>query len=146
MISLNTGFDLWDPGAPSGKQCKRIPPLQDCLDGIVDRMEYYKHIAEEADKEARKLQEENWKDEELQKMKEEVERIKRERERGFSITDDEWERIETWTKEHESTWKHEITAIGGRYDYIFTPTSLGNFLTVRCSCGAEFNATDYNKM
>ena len=36
-------------------------------------------------------------------------------------------------------------AIGGHLNYIFTPTSIGNACTIRCSiCGEKENITDYN--
>jgi len=33
--------------------------------------------------------------------------------------------------------------IGGKYTFLYTPTTLGIAVTVRCGCGEELNITDY---
>ena len=36
-------------------------------------------------------------------------------------------------------------AIGGHIEYLFTPTSIGDACTIKCTiCGTEENITDYN--
>ena len=36
-------------------------------------------------------------------------------------------------------------AIGGHIDFIFTPTSIGDACTIKCTiCGSKKNITDYN--
>jgi hypothetical protein len=35
-------------------------------------------------------------------------------------------------------------AIGGGYNWSFTPTSLGNAIVIQCTCGEELNVTDYS--
>lgn len=38
-----------------------------------------------------------------------------------------------------------ITAIGGKFTYIFTPTGIGTAIVVRCNaCGEEKDITDVN--
>lgn len=61
---------------------------------------------------------------------------------GFPITDEEMKAIEEWQKKHEAEAHNGSSyagAIGGRYSFIFTPTSIGTVGTIRCSCGADFN-------
>lgn len=57
---------------------------------------------------------------------------------SFSITADQFLKIHSWSKllpEAEG---------GGRFTYMFTPTSLGVVITVRDNItGAEINVTDY---
>ena len=38
------------------------------------------------------------------------------------------------------------TAIGGAYTICFTPTSLGDFVEVRCVDGTVLNLTDYDEL
>ena len=60
---------------------------------------------------------------------------------GFPITEEEVKVIEEWQKKHEEEVHNGSSyagAIGGRYSYSFTPTSIGTFGVVKCSCGAEF--------
>ena len=65
-------------------------------------------------------------------------------EKGFRLTKSEMKEIEEWDKNHECTLKRDKNgykysgAIGGHLTYCFTPTGLGNFVTVKCVCGKEF--------
>lgn len=38
------------------------------------------------------------------------------------------------------------TAIGGAYTICFTPTSLGDFVEIRCTDGTVLNLTDYDEL
>ncbi len=38
------------------------------------------------------------------------------------------------------------TAIGGAYTVCFTPTSIGDFVEVRCVDGTVLNLTDYDEL
>lgn len=67
---------------------------------------------------------------------------------GFPISENEHESIQAWIKNHDEE-KHGADykngkyrnsgAIGGAYTYEFTPTSIGTFGRVRCSCGRCFD-------
>ena len=87
-----------------------------------------------------------YKDKELQKMKVELEKMRREYNRGFPITDKEWDAIETWKGKHDRE-VHGLTecnekiggAIGGRYIFEFIPCTIGNIGTIKCGdCGVKF--------
>ena len=55
-----------------------------------------------------------------------------------------------WLKNHASTCEklnlfiEKETVSGGLISYIFTPTSIGNGVAVRCACGKECDVTDYD--
>ena len=65
--------------------------------------------------------------------------------RSFAIEPKDVERIDEWKARHEAE-KHNGSnyagAIGGRYTYEFTPTSIGIFGRVRCTCGDHFDYDD----
>lgn len=45
----------------------------------------------------------------------------------FELTDKEYKKLAQWKKSHKSVY---TGAIGGRYTYSFTPTSLGTVVKV----------------
>ncbi len=60
----------------------------------------------------------------------------------FEIDLDQLMKISEWDKEHKCTNK-EQGAIGGKLMYMFTPTSIGSVVKVRCSCGSEIDVSNY---
>ena len=99
----------------------------------------------------KKLKEEHYKDTELQKMKEELERVRADMYRGFPISAEEERRIKEWQDKHDAevhglkTLKERVRAggcIGGRYSYEFVSTSIGVIGIVKCNCGAKFTFQD----
>ena len=82
------------------------------------------------------LKDKNYKDNELDSMKKQVESAKIDMEimkkdmyRGFPITAKEKEAIHNWSKNHDKK-EHKNPrgyhgAIGGGFDYVFAPTSIG---------------------
>lgn len=87
-----------------------------------------------------------YKDKKLREMKDKLEATQREYNRGFPITDKEWDAIETWKGKHDRE-VHGLTecneriggAIGGRYTFEFIPTTIGIIGTIKCeSCGEKF--------
>lgn len=82
------------------------------------------------------LKDKNYKDNELDSMKKQVESARADREamrrdmyRGFPITEKEKEAIYNWSKEHDKK-EHKNPrgyhgAVGGSFNYVFTPTSIG---------------------
>ncbi len=91
------------------------------------------------------LKDKNYKDNELDSMKKQVESAKidmevmrRDMDRGFPITAKEKEAIHNWSKNHDKK-EHKNPrgyhgTIGGGFDYVFTPTSIGTI--GMCVCGA----------
>ena len=71
----------------------------------------------------------------------EIKSLRNELANGFSITGEEWEAIHQWQDKHIKEVHNGDSysgAIGGRWTYEFTPTSIGDIGTVKCSCGAEY--------
>ena len=93
-----------------------------------------------------KLKSENWKDEQLQTMERRYKEMQEDYYSGFPISKKEKDAINKWIKKHEEE-KHPSSdrlfprggAIGGSYTYRFTPTGLGTFGEIRCSCGEIFH-------
>ena len=124
----------------------RITDMQDAkdtLNELFDDIGKYVERCEKIKKEALEKVE-NWnKDEEIVKLKEEIKRLNKELYGGlgFFISVEEKEKIETWTKQHikeKHNGHYGAGAIGGRFTYEFTPTSIGEVGEVVCSCGEKF--------
>ena len=60
----------------------------------------------------------------------------------YTIDGDERELLSEWLAEHNETCQfadpYKTGAIGERLTFLFTPTSIGTFCSVRCACGEEF--------
>lgn len=54
----------------------------------------------------------------------------------FELDDDQIKLLNEWMKTRIN-YGSNTTAIGGRYTYKFTPTSIGTFITVIDSCDPE---------
>lgn len=98
----------------------------------------------ECEKEAAINRMKKWnKDEEIVKLKEEIAELKKGI--SFTISSEEIEKINQWKERHQRT-EHSMvnTTIGGRYTYIFTPTSIGDIGEIQCSCGKKFCFRELN--
>lgn len=98
-----------------------------------------------------RLKSKNYKDEELTAMRVQLEAMRKDYYRGFSISEEEQKNIRNWMDKHDEevhnchTLEDKIKrggCIGGTYKYEFVPTSIGTVGTVKCSCGAEFTFQD----
>ena len=97
--------------------------------------------------ENRQLKDAAYRDNELIKMKTELDNFKTEYYRGFPISKEDEKKIEEWKNKHER-YAHMIRSIddrlgtggsiGGRYTYEFIPTSIGTIGVVKCHCGEQF--------
>ena len=85
---------------------------------------------------------EKWRDEELQKLKEERDRIRQDSYRGFPISEKEMKAIKEWQYNHDVEQHGLLTetdrlrskeAIGGSYAFDFVGTSIGTFGSCYCS-------------
>lgn len=118
--------------------------IEDYLLDIKDLSQSKDREIERLKAENAKLKAENYKDDELAAMKKQVETAQADRKammkdmyRGFPITEEEKEAIHKWSKEHDEK-EHKNPrgyhgAIGGGFDYHFTPTSIGTVGV--CVCG-----------
>lgn len=60
----------------------------------------------------------------------------------FTMSPNQVKKFKDWSKEKIIP----STAIGGAYTVCFTPTSLGDFVEVRCVDGTVLNLTDYDEL
>lgn len=94
------------------------------------------------------LKDSNYRDKELSKLKAELDNAREDLYRGFSITEDDINRINEWKRKHEEeahglkTMEDRQMAqgcMGGVYEFRFIPTSIGIIGEVICSrCGEKF--------
>ena len=58
----------------------------------------------------------------------------------FDLVGFEVDQIDEWEKQHDKICPYAdkfIPPIGDRFTYCFSPSSIGNFITVKCVCGDE---------
>lgn len=132
---------------PETQEITHVYELEDCLKAIRVRNKDNEDLIQSLEAKVKRLESEHYKDEEIQKMKSEIEQMRKEMRAGFPITGNQQEAIKEWKRMHEET-VHGLTdnnkrmkaqgVSGGRYTYLFTPTSIGTFGSVRCVCGKEF--------
>lgn len=80
-----------------------------------------------------KLLNEQYKDKELQRLKQENEKLKDRLTYSFEVTKKEWEAIHKWQEEHCSK-NH-----GSNWSYEFLPTGIGTVGYCKCnSCGEKY--------
>jgi hypothetical protein len=64
----------------------------------------------------------------------------------FELDDLEIEKAKKFENKHIECVKKCPSTIGGYIDYIFTPTSVGTAISMKCYlCGEEENITNYDK-
>ena len=120
-----------------------VETVDKCMRMLRYRFDDQKKTIDNLRNQIKELTDSQYKDKKLQEMKAELNKMQREYNRGFPITDDEWKAIETWKEEHDRE-VHGLTecnervggAIGGRYTFEFTPCTIGTIGTIKCGkCG-----------
>lgn len=124
-----------------------VHSLEECFQAIRVRNNVNVKKIQYLEKENKKLKDEHFKDGVVQEMQQKLTKMEEDYYRGFPITEKEEELIDEWKKKHEEevhglkTRNQKLRAsgaIGGRYHYIFAPTSIGTSGKIVCSCGEEF--------
>ena len=123
-----------------------ILPIDDICEMLTEKFNSQKEIMKKLRKEIKELKDEKWKDRELQQMKAEMTKVKEEANLGFRISKEEYKAAIKWKANHEKRKHFQNSdrfyprggAIGGSYTWEFTPTSIGVFGTIKCSCGDCF--------
>lgn len=115
----------------------REKDINNAIKIIKDEFDRNKSIISDLREENARLKSASYKDEELQKMKTELEEMRNNYNRGFPISEEEHAQIKSWMNNHNK-YHSDSGAIGGGYTYCFIPTSIGTIGTVKCACGAEF--------
>lgn len=121
---------------------RTMKALKECEEHLDEVLERCTRLAEEN----ARIRDEKYKDEELQKLIEYNKELQSQYGHGFSISNQEWENINSWRKKH-NTEKHGgphpySGAIGGELTYEFVPTSIGTVCTVKCHCGESYTFRD----
>lgn len=123
-----------------------VETVDNCMKMLRYRFDDQKKTINNLRNQIKELTDSQYKDKELQKMKAELEKMQREYNRGFPITDKECGAIEAWKEKHDRE-VHGLTecneraggAIGGRYTFEFIPCSIGAVGTVKCGdCREKF--------
>lgn len=122
--------------------------LEKCFQAIRVRNKNNEDLIARLQKKNKELEEEHFKDDEIQKMRNSLGKMQSDYYRGFPISESEQRLIDEWIEEHDKI-VHGLDSLnkklkaggccGGRYSYCFVPTSIGTVGTVKCHCGAEFD-------
>ena len=104
----------------------------------------YRERIQELSSENEQLKSAHFENAEIKRLQEEVESLRAESIRSFTIDEAEAAQIRNWIRQHELE-RHEgdddsqrTGAIGGNYTYSFIPTSIGVLGKIKCGlCGAE---------
>lgn len=102
--------------------------LQDIKKVFQELWDHYRVIKsrnEYLEEEIKRIKSDTYKDEELSKMKEDYERMKKNYYRGFPISEKEEDKIDKWQNKIIEKYPANTGAIGGRFIYKFLPTSIG---------------------
>lgn len=123
-----------------------VEPVDKCMKMLQYRFDDKNRTINNLRNQIKELTDSQYKDKKLQEIKVELEKMQREYNRGFPITDKEWKAIEAWKEKHDRE-VHGLTecderiggAIGGRYTFEFIPTTIGVIGTIKCGdCGEKF--------
>lgn len=120
----------------------RIEDLDTVCDNLKAIFDEQKSTNDQLHKRLDEITDEKWKDKELQDMKAKMEQYYHEAKMGFSMTNDDQNRIQEWKDKHMAE-QHNVKAledrlhwggsVGGNFLYEFCPTSIGTIGT--CICG-----------
>lgn len=115
----------------------REETINDYLEAIKYNLLRKESHIESLRKSLKEVRDEKYASEEMQKMVKELEEIKADLRRGFSITEGESELIRNWRRNHETTVHmnpkgyHGVS--GGGYVYKFYPTAIGTSGVCQCT-------------
>lgn len=135
------------PGILTGVANKHAKEINEHIDALVTMVTGLQEQNAELKAENERLHSAYDKDAAVAELKQELKELRDMYACAFCITKEQQERIDAWKKEHDGevhgiwTADDRIRAggcCGGRYTYIFVPTSIGTSGTIRCHCGAEF--------
>ena len=125
--------EMWEKAILRGKDVKKM--LQELSDKIELMQEDHDDLVESY----RKLKDEKFKDEEIKRLKEELDFYQRNT--LVTLSDKQRENARRFQKEH-----YENCETGMRsFKYTIIPTGIGNVVEIRCpKCGEILDLTDYD--
>lgn len=119
---------------------RSFPSTNELCDIIKTRDDWYENELAKRTEELNRVKNEKFKDEEIMRLKEKINQLESSFS-DFALNRTEMSAVESWIEKHIEE-KHGgntyAGAIGGRFSYVFVPTSLGVIGTIRCGCGEEF--------
>ena len=118
-------------------QMQRLDDIKADFQKLYDHYRWVSARIEHLEKENKRLKSDAYKDEELTKMKSEYDRMKEDYFRGFPISESEEKRINKWKEKIIAMYPTGKTAIGGRFKYIFYPTSIGTSGEIKDNISGE---------
>lgn len=114
-----------------------ISEIEGAIDILSNQLIKMREKLTEAQIECASMREDNWKDEELIKMRTKLISALEDNTRGFPISAEEAEQINKWQEQHDTEIHNNPMryhgATGGGYEYLFTPTSIGVIGECMCS-------------
>ena len=131
------GYDFVDRDT-KGVKMNNYESINREIDKIQETFNYLLGENRVLREENKRLKDEHYKDEELAKLKAEIIKLEDKCMAGFSISEEEMTKITSWKVQHEQAHPMCRTAVGGRYTYSFTPTSIGVIGKIECLCGDSF--------
>lgn len=124
---------MWEKAILRGKDVKEI--LQELSDKIELMQEDHDDLVESY----RKLKDEKFKDEEIKRLKEELDFYQRNT--LVTLSDKQRENARRFQKEHYENCETGMMS----FKYTIIPTGIGNVVEIRCpKCGEILDLTDYD--
>ena len=124
---------MWEKAILRGKDVKEM--LQELSDKIELMQEDHDDLVESY----RKLKDEKFKDEEIKRLKEELDFYQRNT--LVTLSDNQRENARRFQKEHYENCKTGKVS----FKYTIIPTGIGNVVEIRCpKCGEILDLTDYD--
>ena len=125
--------EMWEKAILRGKDVKEI--LQELSDKIELMQEDHNDLVESY----RKLKDEKFKDEEIKRLKEELDFYQRNT--LVTLSDKQRENARRFQKEHYENCDTGMIS----FKYTIIPTGIGNVVEIRCpKCGEILDLTDYD--
>ena len=125
--------EMWEKAMLRGKDVKKM--LQELSDKIELMQEDYDDLVESY----RKLKDEKFKDEEIKRLKEELDFYQRNT--LVTLSDKQRENARRFQKEHYENCETGMIS----FKYTIIPTGIGNVVEIRCpKCGEILDLTDYD--
>ncbi len=125
--------EMWEKAILRGKDVKKM--LQELSDKIELMQEDHNDLVESY----RKLKDEKFKDEEIKRLKEELDFYQRNT--LVTLSDKQRENARRFQKEHYENCETGMIS----FKYTIIPTGIGNVVEIRCpKCGEILDLTDYD--
>ena len=130
----------------------QISHIEDICEQLIETFKFQEEQNTRLREENEELRDSAYQSKELAKMKKELDKMEEDYFRGFPISAEEEQKLLEWQRRHIEEM-HQVTsedskialggAIGGRWTYYFTPTSIGTVGV--CRCNSCYHRNSYYK-